>query len=242
MSKTSGKMKVLLLTLMLVPFFSCREEQSPSTAVPTRREAAASEGEPKREPAARAGREEREEEGEAREDDSEEAKEAAEEARMRQRAVEQLQAYQARTCSEAITKITELLQTKKGRWLERNDRGQIPSDLVQTLAKSGRAVGIAIRVAVSGRSGAFPPRRSAQPDGDDLAVSAIGAARRSRRATARSRLARLAQGRRSIRYFRLNDPPVMTQVSLIGQSLSPTHKVDDVVEQWPPWPPVLGVS
>ena len=117
--------------------FSCecrRAEEPPTAAVATQGESAEVERE-RGVPSTRVGREEREKAAE-QEDDSEEAKEAAEEARMRQRALAQLQAYQARNCSEAIAKITELLRTKKGRWLERNDRGQIPSDLVQTLVQA----------------------------------------------------------------------------------------------------------
>ena len=78
----------------------------------------------------------RERESEEREDDSEEAKEAAEDARLRQRALEQLKEFRAKTCAEAIGNVTVLLRSKKDRWLERNERGQIPGDLVQTLTQA----------------------------------------------------------------------------------------------------------
>lgn len=130
---------LLLALLVSLSSLGCRRSEPPTgTGAGAQPESRQSEPDEKRAPPPAVARQEGEdrEEAEERDEDSEEARENAEEAHMRQRALEQLQAYRARNCTEAIAKITELLRTQKGRWLERNERGQIPTDLLKTLTQA----------------------------------------------------------------------------------------------------------
>lgn len=148
MSKTTGAAASLLLGLLLSLPLACRRAEPPARGgAATERPADELERAEVERPArgeaaerlARQPNQERDEDGvagESEDDDSEEAKEAAEELRMRQRALQQLQEYRAKSCTEAIARITELLRTQKGRWLERDERGQMPGDLVRTLTQA----------------------------------------------------------------------------------------------------------